>query len=152
MGSPVVEKTCFKCSATKPLTEFYRHPQMGDGHLGKCKECTKRDVGERYRVAWDDKVAYERERRRRPPGHGAKRDRLHRQRHPDRAAARTAVARALRSGQLQRKPCEECGAVKAQAHHEDYSRPLDVRWMCRACHMIEHGKRPYPEVAPPAHQ
>lgn len=36
-------KKCFKCSATKHIDEFYKHPQMGDGHLGKCKDCTKRD-------------------------------------------------------------------------------------------------------------
>ena len=37
-------KTCFKCGACKPLVEFYKHPKMVDGHLGKCKCCTKADV------------------------------------------------------------------------------------------------------------
>ena len=37
-------KACFKCLEVKPLTAYYKHPQMGDGRLGKCKDCTKDDV------------------------------------------------------------------------------------------------------------
>jgi hypothetical protein len=40
-------KRCFKCLTEKTLSEFYRHPAMGDGYLGKCKTCTKADVKER---------------------------------------------------------------------------------------------------------
>jgi len=40
-------KKCFKCNVEKELTEFYKHGAMGDGHLGKCKECTKADSDRR---------------------------------------------------------------------------------------------------------
>lgn len=41
-------KVCFKCGRELPLSSFYKHPRMGDGHLNKCKDCTKADVSRDY--------------------------------------------------------------------------------------------------------
>lgn len=54
--------------------------------------------------------------------------------------ARWQVHRALRTGRLTRQPCEVCGAEKVHAHHDDYSRPLEVRWLCPAHHREIHAK------------
>jgi len=51
--------------------------------------------------------------------------------------ARTYIRVYVRRGKLERRPCEHCGRA-AQAHHGDYSKPLDVRWLCRAHHLALH--------------
>lgn len=53
--------------------------------------------------------------------------------------ARRAVRQALLQGKLERRPCETCGD-RAQAHHEDYARPLDVQWLCSRHHAEAHSR------------
>lgn len=47
-------------------------------------------------------------------------------------------------GKIGKKPCAKCGSDKAEMHHEDYSRPLDVIFLCRECHLKEHAERRKP--------
>jgi ribosomal protein S27AE len=59
--------------------------------------------------------------------------------YPEKARAHDKVRRAIEAGLLVRMPCEACGAERAHAHHEDYSAPLDVRWICQKCHSGVHA-------------
>lgn len=47
----------------------------------------------------------------------------------------------LRRGKVVKKPCEVCGSENSQAHHDDYSKPLEVRWFCREHHLDLHNKK-----------
>jgi hypothetical protein len=59
---------------------------------------------------------------------------------PEKYTARNRVAEALRKGVLTRLPCAICGCTKSEAHHKDYSKVLDVTWLCRKHHSEEHRK------------
>ena len=57
-------KVCFKCFKEKPLTEFYKHSRMSDGHVNKCKTCNKIDVKKDYYRKSEDAAFVEKERER----------------------------------------------------------------------------------------
>ena len=131
-------KVCFKCEAEKPLAEYYKHPKMGDGHLNKCKECTKRDV-RKHRRENDSVREYDRARgnRQTPEYHQS-----YRKQKPKAYKAKNAVNNALRDGKLYKPDnCEDCGSdFYVEGHHNDYDKPLAVRWLCARCHKIWHAK------------
>lgn len=58
----------------------------------------------------------------------------------NKARVRRQTRSAILAGTLVRQPCEVCGAEKVDAHHDDYSKPLDVRWLCRTHHNEFHAK------------
>jgi hypothetical protein len=133
-------KECFKCKTVKPLEEFYKHSAMSDGHLNKCKACTKSDVSKHRSENLEKIRAYDRQR-------GKDKDRIAatvatvrawRDEDKRRNAAHKAVSRAIRKGLLFRNACERCGNEKSVAHHEDYDKPLDVMWLCQPCHKQRH--------------
>jgi hypothetical protein len=137
-------KQCFICKAKKPLEDFYVHSRMADGHLGKCKQCcrdyaktARRTPSQGERIRLRDKLRYQDPKRHKEALANNKRMRL---RNPIKTKAWNAVSNAVRDGRLLRQPCEICGA-KAEAHHEDYTKPLEVRWMCFKCHRERmHGQ------------
>lgn len=143
----VAEKTCFKCSRLLPISDFYRHKRMSDGTLNKCKECTRNDVSTNYRKRHGYYAAYELERKRRPERKLQKKEykKRRRQRNPDKDKARNKLSNAIRDGRVIRpEMCQMCGkSCKPEAHHTDYSRPLDVLWLCFICHRTHgHGQSP----------
>ena len=143
-------KVCFKCGTAKSLDDFYKHPAMADGRLGKCKECTKSDVA-KHRGDNIEKVrAYDRERAKIPERAKAAAAIALEWRRADkrRTKCHNAVMRAVRSGKLARMPCDRCGSMKSIAHHDSYDRPLDVMWLCQPDHKQRHKELVIAGIAP----
>lgn len=131
-------KTCFKCSTQKSLDEFYRHPMMKDGRLNKCMECTKSDVRTNRRARIGHYRQYDRIRGNRQ---SLEYRRMYRIKSAEKYQAHYAVTNAVRDGRLEKpEVCSKCLMPNEyiHGHHADYSRPLDVAWLCPACHAAEH--------------
>ncbi len=156
-----MEKKCFKCGKVKPLSEFYKHKQMLDGHLNKCKECARNDSltnrweniekvreKDRNRQNSKERTYKNKERLKKMKETEPERyvemkretQRKYRKRYNEKTKAHGSVHYAIATGRLiNPKKCERCGSVCfTQAHHEDYSKPLVVIWLCDSCHKKRH--------------
>lgn len=131
-------KVCKKCQVEKPLEEFYNTAV-------RCKVCVKARLKELR-----DANLEEHRRRDRDRYHSSPRRRAqilksaagYAKRHPVKYRARNTLNNALRDGRILKSPlCESCGSrdKKIEAHHDDYSKPLAVRWLCQGCHGRAHS-------------
>jgi len=124
-------KECFKCNIVKPLSDFYKHKQMADGYLNKCKECNRKDSALQLKKNKLNPDWIEKEKER------VRKKQVAQKGHP-RTLIYAEVKRMVASGEIIKKPCEVCGKEKAQGHHEDYNKPYDLIWLCVRHHQDRH--------------
>lgn len=143
-------KECGGCGKSKNMDDFHNSNQTDDGKQARCKECQRayrlKKRSEKNAVVKPkvkktaDMVAYRRE------YNAAHREQINKQktdwwrRNRDRESVRNKTRYAIRVGKLVRQPCSVCGAVEVEAHHTDYSKPLEVVWLCHTHHLEAHGK------------
>ena len=128
-------KTCRACGHPKSLAEFYRHDRMADGHLNQCKACVRAGMKRAYHSNREHYRAYDAARSAKKREWDAK--------NPEKITAQKIARNALRRGEIVRKTeCEKCnGGDTVQMHHDDYSQPLKVKFLCVHCHTAEHWMR-----------
>ena len=127
-----MRKLCNKCLGCYEAEDgFYRHPQTADGFLGACKMCTLIRI-HTYRVENIEKIRqYDRERgSHNKPGHFLEWKR----KNPEKYRAHVILNNALKRGEIIKELCEVCGEIYVHGHHDDYSKPLDVNWLCPIHH------------------
>lgn len=59
----------------------------------------------------------------------------------ERGIARSYARAYKKRGKLVQQPCKKCGNAESQIHHDDYTKPLKVTWLCRPCHIELHQSR-----------
>jgi hypothetical protein len=142
-------KTCVKCLIVQPYENFYPKTK-------RCKECTKAAVKARYYEKHKEIMAYEKKRSGLPhrvlardlyaktPGGleaGGRAKRKYSTQNPEKRAAHVLLGNRIRDG-LVVKPtvCSVCNkGGRIEGHHDDYAKPLDVKWMCTQCHSDYHA-------------
>lgn len=129
---PRGHKKCPRCLRVLPVEQFGVNRRQPSGRQVYCLECWPIRVREMY---------VQRRRREGKELREEKAERLKKQR-VLRRSAREYLNLAVYFGHVKIQPCEACGAEEVQAHHDDYTRPLDVRWLCGKHHAAVHGGRP----------
>lgn len=150
MTAARVQITCRRCGRLDAVTQY----QAEVKRELRCHACIAERAARRRAerkadgTAWKRDPAqaatYESERSQRPEVKARRaaamarysRDPVLRERHQ----ARWQVRRAIAAGKLVRLPCEVCGIEPAEGHHDDYSKPLDVRWLCKLHHREHHAR------------
>jgi hypothetical protein len=138
----VVKKHCGGCGADKPIREFAKCKKSADGYGWRCRACSIA-TARRWRKKNAERV---REQNRANPKR-VQWAKDWRKRNPKQYAAQCAVRSAVRYGTLSKPDrCQRCGQVaeprEIHGHHHDYDKPLEVEWLCRACHDEAHGRVP----------
>ena len=132
-----MSKKCSKCKGIKEIREFGKNKSSKDGLSCWCKRChvlaalksRKTEEGAKKHKKANEKYRHS-EKGREASRRGNKK---HNMLHPERKKARQIAANAVRSGILVKEPCY-CGEIEVEGHHKDYSKPLEVEWLCTKHH------------------
>ena len=146
-------KVCKKCGIEKEPGEFYKQSHRDGQYFSKCRSCVQQDQKEKRKTNYELIRSYEKKSSSRAGVAEAKKEyrksergkdsrakgvKKWRARNPLKAEAHWKLNEAIRWGRILKQPCIICGNEKSQAHHEDYSLPLDVVWYCHTHHVARH--------------
>lgn len=133
-------KHCNICNTEKENSEFHKRAASAGGLAARCKDCQKAYDKERAgcpsrklaRMAYSKTGA----------GiiAGAKAKKKYIEKNPIKRKAHIIIGNSIRDKRLFKEPCEVCGSLIVHAHHDDYSKPLNVRWLCPTHHQEWHNK------------
>lgn len=131
-------KYCRTCERTLDESKFHKRTASIDGLAAKCKLCSK--IYDRARDKQEHRIRareiYAQTEQGRITGNKAKAK--YAARNPEKIKAHSKVLYHIRAGNLTPQACEKCGDENVHAHHDDYSKPLNVRWLCAAHHRQHH--------------
>jgi hypothetical protein len=148
-------KRCTICKELKTLNDYSPAKEMRDGKASECKAChaernrqyrknntqSSRESGKKWRDKNKDhcckmRIKWCKNNRQKE----IERTNRYMEKYPEKKRAVMDVRNAIRRGDMVRLPCEVCGLKRSHGHHDDYSRPLEVKWFCALHHKVYHMK------------
>lgn len=133
---------CYKCKIEKELSEFHKDNARPNQRRHTCKMCVKIHDSARYHRDPTANKAQTKAYRKTANGAASisKATKKYKKNNPNKYWAHWKTTYAIKSKKLFKQPCEECGEVRVHAHHDDYLKPLNVRWLCTGHHQQWHAK------------
>ena len=141
-----MKKRCRICLQIKDISFFYERKNcLSNPYRNECKKCSNlnmirhRKESEPYRIKSRIWASNYMKTRRKEKGFSTRASNIYRKENPEKVRAHEKIRSAMKNGTIKRQPCEICGKIKfIHAHHPDYSKPLDVKWLCPIHHMQIH--------------
>lgn len=132
-------KKCSKCGRELPLTDFNKNRNSKDGLQEACRSCFSKYNRERYAKNREKIKSDVKDYRKNNPENVFDTRMRICEKNPTMVNAQKAVYEAVKAGIIERpRHCSGCGCSdeehRIEAHHSDYSKPLDVIWLCTPCH------------------
>jgi hypothetical protein len=137
-------KKCKECGIEKELSDFWKNKRMTSGYFNKCKICSKREK-DKYAAEHVDEMRATRSRYSKlsyKTGRKGRDNKIYKLNNPLVVKAHSAVRYAVRMGKIIKpKNCSTCNEeTSLHGHHNDYTKLLDVIWLCPSCHGQLHHK------------
>ena len=134
-------KKCTKCKVFQPEMYFTKNSQAKDKLNLWCKDCTKRNSKNGYRQNRAERIKQVQAYSKTLKGRVMQSENVRRwlKKNPKKYLDHMLVKQAIKYGILKVEPCLVCGSEKVHAHHEDYDRPYNVKWLCPQHHKDAHN-------------
>ena len=135
-------KTCSCCKKQFTLEFFQKRAASKDGFTASCKYCLRIRDAAKHKKFRDKRIQQMKEYAKTDFSKlSSKLSKLKwKEKNKEKRKSHIIVGNAIRDKKLLKEPCKVCGSTeRVHAHHDDYSKPLDVRWLCAAHHRQWHA-------------
>jgi len=128
------------CGEDKPLDQYHKDRGGRFGVYTQCKQCRKNKSRLDYLKRKNEIKANVKKYRKTKAGKATRRREFlnRKRRSPEKYKANYLLHNAVRDNRIQKQACRVCGDTSTEGHHPDYSKPLEVIWLCKKHHLELH--------------